>query len=224
MSTQDPDDAKFKDPYSDWSNEFMNKHQDVVYKTMTPPKPKEDLSTKAWRTIGCFINFTFIKFPTFVGRGLMYLFENISRVINIKIGFFNAEKVEMAGIIQKQKDDIAELKELNKALDEDNWAYNDSIEDLHRVGQQMHDEVVAVYGKNHWLALRWREAESRAQAILNINYESANKYLDIRERRELQSKRPILYPFLNVMSRKDEESKTTKKAAKKAAHKKKRRS
>jgi len=161
---------------------------------------KEKFSDKAQSISKKVLYFFFVSVPEFIGQSFVYLFENIYRVIRIDIGIFNVDKIELSESINKLKYKVVELRDENLALDNDNYLLASANKELISAGIELHDELVALYGEDNYLVMKWKQAEGRAGTKLEIDYSETSEYLSIRQRRDLSlwASQNMTFPYNNT--------------------------
>lgn len=185
---------------------------------------KENFSERTQSFLTKSLRFVFVSIPEAIGGALVYLFENIYRVIRIDVGFFNVDKIELSETINKLKYKLVETRDENTALDNDNYLLTSANKELISAGIEMHDELCVIYGENHHLVLKWKRAEIRSNAKLEIDYSESSEYLSIRQRRDLELwKTELKVPYSESKTRRHIQPKSSvSKTKTKTAPKKKR--
>lgn len=111
--------------YNDYMNLYKNDNnwhnQKVCFESAKTCCEKRSIWCKVKYVVKEFLSFTFVRLPSYVYQSLKYVFENISKVISIRIDLFCAndplqELVELKNENEKLKAETAEMYSENQIL------------------------------------------------------------------------------------------------------------
>ena len=181
MTTEDKSNYKFTE------KELSNADVKFLYKDYyTNEKPK-DFLTKVTNAL------TFVSNKLFdavvfifesIGYSIEQLFALASRLIQVRIGLFDASKVSLCEEIKRLEGELAESKMKNKRLDSENYLLYNSLTELEVAGNKTYDKCVQWFGLEAEEAVRWRTALLSSNASRGFNYDEASCYHEARVNHE----------------------------------------
>lgn len=167
-------------------NKYMfakSKTSDVKFIMNEPQQDKPSLLSVALKALnkglGASYSFT-LSFVRFVGNAVDVTINALSRLVNIRIGLFDAQKVELCEEITRLKGELSEKKLQNKRLDAENYLLYNALSELESGGNMCYDKVVQWFGKDSEPALRWRSALLKSNSSRGFIYEEASEYHEAR--------------------------------------------
>lgn len=181
MTTEDKSNHKFI------AKELSNEDVKFLYKNYYTNEKPQGFGTKVLNALKFVSNKLFdavvFMFES-VGYSIEQLFALTSRLIQIRIGLFDASKVSLCEEIKRLEGELAESKLKNKRLDSENYLLYNSLTELEVAGNRTYDKCVQWFGLEAEEAIRWRTALLSSNASRGFNYDEASYYHDARVNHE----------------------------------------